>query len=168
MTVHTGTDALPLTAEAFRSVFRHHAAGVAVVTAYVGRPAGFTATSLCSVAAVPPTVSFSMSTSSSSWPVFQDASHVGVHILSESQPDLAATFAAGGSDRFAAPTRWRRGPQGVPVLDGVLAWLVCRIEATVPAGEHRLFVARAVAAEPCSGGRPLLYHDRAYARLSEG
>ncbi|MFI8347455.1 flavin reductase family protein [Streptomyces sp. NPDC085596] len=167
MTVHTDTDALPLTAEAFRSVFRHHAAGVAVVTAHVGRPAGFTATSLSSVAAVPPTVSFSMSTTSSSWPVFRDASHVGVHILSESQRDLAATFAASGPDRFAAPTRWRRGPHGVPVLDDVLAWLVCRVEATVPAGEHRLIVARALTAEPCSGGRPLLYHDRVYARLSE-
>ncbi|RDG36793.1 flavin reductase family protein [Streptomyces corynorhini] len=169
MTVHADADALPPTTETFRSVFRHHAAGVAVVTAQGGRPAGFTATSLSSVAVAPPTVSFAMSTSSSSWPVFRDASHVGVHILAADQRDLASRFAtAAGPDRFAAPTRWRRGPYDVPVLDGVLAWLVCRVEVAVPAGDHRLIVARAVAAESRSGGRPLLYHDRAYVRLCDG
>lgn len=37
-----------------RSVFRQHAAGVAVITAAGERPVGFTATSLNSVAAEPP------------------------------------------------------------------------------------------------------------------
>ncbi|GHF04129.1 MULTISPECIES: flavin reductase family protein [Streptomyces] len=142
-----------------RSVFRRHAAGVAVITAHGPRPAGFTATSLTSVAAEPPLVSFGVGTGSSSWPVIADAEHVGVHILGEHQSELAATFARSGADRFAPPTRWRSGPHGVPLLEGVLAWMVCRVVARVPAGDHRVVLAEAVAGDPTGDGRPLLYHQ---------
>ncbi|MFE2031873.1 flavin reductase family protein [Streptomyces scopuliridis] len=150
-----------------RSVFRQHAAGVAVITAQGEGPVGFTATSLNSAAAEPPLVSFGVGTSSSSWPVLAEAAHVGVHILGEHQRDLAATFARSGADRFAPPTSWRTGPEGVPVLDGVLAWLVCRVIARVPAGDHRLVIAEAVVGDPAGGGRPLLYHQGRFNALRD-
>ncbi|MDT0452680.1 flavin reductase family protein [Streptomyces hesseae] len=145
--------------ELLRSVFRRHAAGVAVITAQGARPVGFTATSLTSVAATPPLVSFGVGTGSSSWPVLAEAEHVGVHILGEHQRELAATFARSGADRFGAATGWRPGPHGVPLLEGVLAWMVCRVVARVPAGDHRLVLAEAVAGDPAGTGRPLLYHQ---------
>ncbi|MEU4133836.1 flavin reductase family protein [Streptomyces wuyuanensis] len=150
-----------------RSVFRRHAAGVAVVTAHGDRPVGFTATSLSSVAAEPPLLSFGIGAASSSWQVIAEAEHVGVHILSEDQRDLAATFARRGADRFAPPTRWRTGPEGVPLLDGVLAWLVCRVVARVPAGDHRVVIAEAVAGDPEGSGRPLLYHQGRFNALRD-
>ncbi|MFE3143687.1 flavin reductase family protein [Streptomyces scopuliridis] len=150
-----------------RSVFRQHAAGVAVITAQGEGPVGFTATSLNSAAAEPPLISFGVGTSSSSWPVLAEAAHVGVHILGEHQRDLAATFARSGADRFAPPTSWRTGPEGVPVLDGVLAWLVCRVIARVPAGDHRLVIAEAVVGDPAGGGRPLLYHQGRFNALRD-
>jgi flavin reductase (DIM6/NTAB) family NADH-FMN oxidoreductase RutF len=151
-----------------RSVFRQHAAGVAVITAQrAGRPVGFTATSLNSVAAEPPLISFGIGTGSSSWPVIAEAGHIGVHILGEHQQALAATFARSGADRFAAPTRWRAGPEGVPVLDGVLAWLVCKVVARVPAGDHRIVLAQAVVGDPAGGGRPLLYHQGRFNALRD-
>ncbi|MEV4685773.1 flavin reductase family protein [Streptomyces kurssanovii] len=150
-----------------RSVFRQHAAGVAVITAAGPRPVGFTATSLTSVAAEPPLISFGVGTGSSSWPVVADAGHVGVHILGEHQRELAATFARSGADRFAPPTSWRAGPEGVPVLDGVLAWMVCRVVARVPAGDHRIVIAEAVVGDPAGGGRPLLYHQGRFTALRE-
>ncbi|MGW4160328.1 flavin reductase family protein [Streptomyces sp. NPDC004788] len=150
-----------------RSVFRQHAAGVAVITAHGDRPVGFTATSLNSVAAEPPLISFGVGTGSSSWPVVAEAEHIGVHILGEHQQELAATFARSGADRFAAPTRWSRGPEGVPVLDGVLAWLVCRVVARVPAGDHRIVIAQAVAGDPDGAGRPLLYHQGRFNALRD-
>ncbi|MFJ9030360.1 flavin reductase family protein [Streptomyces sp. NPDC102274] len=150
-----------------RSVFRQHAAGVAVITAQGEDPVGFTATSLNSAAAEPPLVSFGVGTSSSSWPVLAETDHVGVHILGEHQKDLAATFARSGADRFAPPTSWRTGPEGVPVLDGVLAWLVCRVIARVPAGDHRLVIAQAVVGDPAGGGRPLLYHQGRFNALRD-
>ncbi|KPI08326.1 flavin reductase domain protein FMN-binding protein [Actinobacteria bacterium OK074] len=143
-----------------RSVFRRHAAGVAVITARGGAgPVGFTATSLTSVSAEPPLVSFGIGLGASSWPAVSEADHVGVHILGEHQQELAATFAKSGADRFGAPTDWREGPEGVPVLDDVLAWLVCRVVARVPAGDHRIVLAEVLLGDHSGTGQPLLYHQ---------
>ncbi|NDK23551.1 flavin reductase family protein [Streptomyces sp. TR1341] len=151
-----------------RSAFRQHAAGVAVITARgAAGPVGFTATSLTSVSAEPPMISFGVGTGASSWPAIAEADHIGVHILGEHQGDLAATFARSGADRFGAPTAWRDGPEGVPVLDDVLAWLVCRIVARVPAGDHRIVLAEVVLGDPTGGGRPLLYHQGRFTALRD-
>ncbi|GGV56772.1 flavin-dependent reductase [Streptomyces longisporoflavus] len=151
-----------------RSVFRRHAAGVAVITAQgPAGPVGFTATSLVSVSAEPPMLSFGIGTGASSWPAVSEAEHVGVHILGEHQLDLASTFARSGADRFGAGTRWYEGPEGVPVLDGTLAWLVCRVAARVPAGDHRIVLAEAVVGDPSGVGRPLLYHQGRFNALRD-
>ncbi|WP_405935595.1 flavin reductase family protein [Streptomyces sp. NBC_00726] len=153
--------------ELLRSVFRRHAAGVAVITAAGERPAGFTATSLNSVAAEPPLVSFGVGTASSSWPVLAEAEHVGVHILGEHQRELAATFARSGADRFGPSTFWRSGPEGVPLLDDVLAWLVCRVVARVPAGDHHIVIAQVIEGDPAGEGRPLVYHQGRFTALRD-
>lgn len=169
MTVSAGPGTFQLASpDLLRSTFRRHAAGVAVITASGARgPAGFTATSLTSVSADPPMVSFGIGTGASSWPVVAEAEYVGVHILGEHQGDLAATFARSGADRFGAPTAWSPGPEGVPVLDGVLAWLVCRIVGRVPAGDHRIVLAEVVLGDPTGAGRPLLYHQGRFTALRD-
>ena len=55
--------------EAFRLAFRRLAAGVSVITALDpdGVPVGFTATSLASLAAVPPMATFNMARTASAW-----------------------------------------------------------------------------------------------------
>jgi flavin reductase (DIM6/NTAB) family NADH-FMN oxidoreductase RutF len=150
-----------------RSVFRQHAAGVAVITAAGERPVGFTATSLSSVAAEPPLISFGVGTSASSWPVISRAEHIGVHILGEGQQDLAATFARSGADRFGPSTDWRTGPEGVPLLGGVVAWLVCRVVARIPAGDHHIVIAQVVTGDPSGGGRPLVHHRGRFTALRD-
>lgn len=169
MTATPGLTASPLaTADLLRSVFRRHAAGVAVITARGDAgPVGFTATSLTSVSTEPPLLSFGIGTGSSSWPTVCEAEYVGVHVLGEHQQELATTFARSGADRFAAPTAWREGPEGVPVLDGVLAWLVCRVVARVPAGDHRVVLAEVLLGDPAGAGRPLLYHQGRYSGLRD-
>lgn len=157
----------PASAELLRSFFRQHAAGVAVITAGGRRPVGFTATSLASASAEPPLISFGIGTGSSSWPVVAEAEHIGIHILGEEQRELAATFARSGADRFAEPTSWRVGPEGVPLLDGVLAWMVCEVVVRIPAGDHRVVLARAVAGDPAGEGRPLLYHQGRFNALRD-
>lgn len=153
-------------AAVFRSAFRRHAAGVAVITASgPAGPVGFTATSLTSVAAEPPLLSFGISLGSSSWPTVAGAGHVGVHILGDHQEALASVFARSGADRFGPATAWSVGPYGVPLLDGVSAWLVGRILSRVPAGDHRIVVAQAVAGDPHGPGSPLLYHQGDFHRL---
>ena len=138
-----------------------------MITAPVAGPVGFTATSLNSVAAEPPLISFGIGTGASSWPAVAEADHVGVHILGEDQQELAATFARSGADRFGPATDWRKGPEGVPVLDGVVAWLVCRVVARVPAGDHRIVIAEVVVGDPAGAGRPLLYHQGRFTALRD-
>lgn len=147
-----------------RAAFRRAAAGVSVITAASedGRPVGFTATSVASVATDPPVVSFNIGARSSSWPVLEVAEYVAVHTLGEGQEELAARFARSGADRFAPPTRWRRGFAGVPVLESVPAWLLCRVIARVPAADHRVVLAEVVGGDACGPGRPLVYHNQRF------
>ncbi|MFG2307945.1 flavin reductase family protein [Streptomyces sp. NPDC048566] len=160
--------ARPASPDLLRSVFRRHAAGVAVITAAgPAGPVGFTATSLTSVSAEPPVVSFGIGTGASSWPAIAECTHVGVHVLGAHQQDLAATFALSGADRFGSPTRWSKGPEEVPVLDDVLAWLVCRVVARVPAGDHRIVLAEVELGDSSGVGGPLLYHQGRFNRLRD-
>ncbi len=150
-----------------RQVMRHHATTVTVVTAPGepgSSPVGFTATSFTSVSLDPPLVSFCLDTGSSSWPAISSAQHVGVHILSRWQRDVAKTFATSGIDRFA-DVGWAPGPHGVPHLTGVLAFLLCRVADRVIAGDHAIVLAELLDASH-SPEDPLLFHhgDYAYVR----
>ncbi|GDY61187.1 hypothetical protein SAV14893_005800 [Streptomyces avermitilis] len=53
------------------------------------------------------------------------------------------------------------------MLDDVLAWLVCRVVARVPAGDHRIVLAEVVLGDPTGAGRPLLYHQGRFSGLRD-
>jgi flavin reductase (DIM6/NTAB) family NADH-FMN oxidoreductase RutF len=53
---------------------------------------------------------------------------------------------------------------GVPVLEGALGWLGCRIVARHPAGDHVIYVGQ-VEAAGVSEGEPLAYYRGAYAQV---
>ncbi|BCJ57483.1 flavin reductase family protein [Micromonospora endophytica] len=154
----------PVDPDTFRSLLRRQAASVAVVTAAGSPPVGFTATSFTSVSLRPPLVSFCLARSSSSWPTVAEAEHVAVHLLGADQRGVARTFATSGIDRFAAHSGWRYGPYEVPLLNGPVTWLLCRVTQRVTAGDHAI-----VLAEPLVGqhgaGDPLIYHMGRYAAL---
>ena len=155
-------------ADDLRRTFRRHAAGVAVVTANgTSGPVGFTVTSLASVSADPPRLSFNISHTSSSWPTVSLTRHLGVHLLSADQVELAATFARSGADRFGAPTVWARGPRRVPILDGCVSWMVGVVEERVAVGDHSIVVLRVLhLGGRTEAGHPLLYHDGGFRRLA--
>ncbi|MFD9032733.1 flavin reductase family protein [Streptomyces sp. NPDC059567] len=157
---HLATDLAP---DRFKQAFRAYPAGVVVVSADAGSgPVGFTATSLTSLSLTPPLISFAVATKSSSWPHVEQARTAVVHFLGSDQEPLARRFATSGIDRFAAPTAWRRLPEGEPVLSDVAGWLRVGIEDLVPAGDHRIVVARVLDAWQEPGRRPLLFHDGGY------
>ncbi|WP_328886261.1 flavin reductase family protein [Streptomyces sp. NBC_00316] len=150
----------------FRQAFRRYPAGVVVVTADAGHgPVGFTATSLASLSLDPPLVSFGIGTTTSTWPHIERADTAVVNFLGAEQQPVAKTFATSGIDRFAAPTAWRRLPEGEPVLDGVAGWLRLEIEQAVPAGDHRIVIARVVDTWIDERRSPLLFHDGSYHSL---
>lgn len=125
---------------AFRTAFREHPAGVVVVTLDAGSgPVGFTASSLASLSADPPLVSFGINATSSSWPHLLEADSAVVHFLSADHERLARTFATSGIDRFAETT-WERLETGEPVLTDADRWLRVAIQHRIPAGDSRLIV----------------------------
>jgi flavin reductase (DIM6/NTAB) family NADH-FMN oxidoreductase RutF len=153
--------------DAFKSVFRRHPAGVAVVTLADGdRPYGFTATSVISVSADPPILTFSIDSGSSSWPALSEADTVVINFLAASQVEVSARFATRGIDRFAE-VDWTRLPTGEPVLEGSAAWVRGRVVQRSAIG--RSFLVSVLALEATEGAptSPLVYHDRTYHAVGE-
>lgn len=162
---------IPFTADAFRSVFRSHPAGVTVIAGLRdGRPVGFTATSVISVAAEPPLLAFSLPETSSSWPAVRDAATLTVSFLHSDQREIAARFATSGIDRFAGGG-WSALPSGEPVIDGAQSWIRGIIVQRTAVGGSRLVTLQAIASSPIErpsgheASPPLVYHDRSYHRI---
>jgi flavin reductase (DIM6/NTAB) family NADH-FMN oxidoreductase RutF len=155
-------------ADLFRALLRRHAAAVVVITAPGAPPVGFTATSFTSVSLDPPLVSFCLANSASAWPAVQAADTIAVHVLTEGQEQVARTFSTRGIDRLAAHGAWRPGPDGVPLLDGVLARMICRVSQRVEAGDHTIVLATPEIGEHHAddGIAPLVYHAGRYAQLT--
>ena len=127
-----------ISADAFKTLFRRHAAGVAVITLRAGdRLVGFTATSVISVSADPPLLAFSVAGTSSSWPALQDAGTLVVNFLAADQADLSARFATRGIDRFAGGG-WSELPSGEPYLHLAPRWIRGGIVQRTPVGSSQL------------------------------
>ncbi|MFC4012515.1 flavin reductase family protein [Nonomuraea purpurea] len=153
-------------ADPFRRALAMHASGVVVITAQnSGVPVGLTATSFASVSLEPPLVSFYVDRSSTTWPRLGAADHFAVNVLTSDQAELAARFARKGIDRFAAPTRWRPGPLGAPLLADVSAHLICLPYERATVGDHILVVGLVVEADVHLPDRPLLYHQGRFGRF---
>ncbi len=144
-------------AESFRGAMRHHVKGVAIITTGLGAPVGFCATSLTSVSLQPPIVSFTVGLRSSSWSVVQAARYVMVHLLADSQADLAHRFGQKGQPRFGPDTRWHRDAFGLPALDEALAWLVVALVSHTPVGDHALVIGRVIACKQAVDRAPLVH-----------
>ncbi|WP_100349464.1 flavin reductase family protein [Luteimicrobium subarcticum] len=159
-----------LSPDAYKTVFRQHPAGVAVVALVddaTGRPVGFTATSVISVSATPPLLAFSIASTSSSWDALSRARTLAVSFLADDQDDVSARFATSGTDRFAAGG-WSALPTGEPVVDGALTWVRARVVQRTPVGSSYLVSLRAL--EHGTRGDatgPLVYHDRTYHRIGD-
>jgi flavin reductase (DIM6/NTAB) family NADH-FMN oxidoreductase RutF len=152
---------------AFKLAFRRHAAGVAVVTARTpdGVPVGFTATSLASLAAVPPLATFNMARVSSAWPAIEGTSHVLVHLLGARNKALADTLSGPHDDRFAGD-HWSPGPHDLPLLRDVPAWMLGRIVERVQVADNAVVVVQIEDGGLGADDEALLYHERTY--LSPG
>ena len=148
---------------AFKQAFRRHAAGVAIVTARDtdGAPVGFTATSLASLAAVPPLATFNMARTASAWHAIENTERVVIHMLGARDRHVAAKLAAEASERFVGD-HWHEGPEGLPIIDGVTAWMVGRIVARVPVENNAVIVVRIEQGAIGPEDAPLLYHERAF------
>ena len=158
----------PAVGELFRSTFRAHPAGVAIVTASGPEGAvGLTASSVASVAVDPPTLAFSV-TGGRSASVIAAAQSIVVHLVGAGQLELARTFADPAAPRFTQDMDWELLPTGEPILREAQWALRCDIIHRAPLGGSVLLAATVldIRANP-GASAPLVYHNREFHTLLE-
>ncbi|HEX6595605.1 MAG TPA: flavin reductase family protein [Acidimicrobiales bacterium] len=149
----------------FRSVLGHFATGVTIVAGVDdAQPIGLSVNSFTSVSLDPPLVAFCAAKTSSTWPRLRSVGSFTVNVLTEHQEALSRRFAARNLDKFH-DLRWWPAPSGAPVIDEVLAWVDCTLEAEYDAGDHVIVVGRVQELDVATDGRPLIFYRGGYGRF---
>jgi flavin reductase (DIM6/NTAB) family NADH-FMN oxidoreductase RutF len=146
----------------FRQLLGRFATGVTVVTALdsSGRAAGMTASALSSVSLEPPLVLVCVGLQAEFHKAMSAAGRFAVNVLAADQEHLSRQFAAIGGDHFAG-VRYREGPYGLPLLDGVVAHVFCDRWGRHEAGDHTVFFGQVTGGETFERP-PLLYFGSRY------
>lgn len=150
--------------EQFKQAFRLHPAGVALVAGQAPDGlVGLTLSSVASVSADPPVLSFSVTRATGSAGGILAASTFVVHFLAENQAAIATAYAMTGADRFTAEQGWQTLPTGEPYLPTATAALRCSIRETVAVGPSVLVLADVLDVYiPADEHPPLLFRDRTF------
>jgi flavin reductase (DIM6/NTAB) family NADH-FMN oxidoreductase RutF len=124
-------------AREFRQVMGRFATGVTVVTT-VERDIvhGMTANGFLSVSLRPPLVLVSLGRCRMN-EMLPRSGRYGISVLAHDQQHFAAHFAAQKPSAVEPTFTWR---QGLPLLEGALAHLVCRVADVHRAGDHVLWI----------------------------
>lgn len=161
LTIRSGSDSAR-----FRSVLGHFPSGVVAITSLGagGRPVGMAVSSFTSVSLDPPLVAFLPGKTSSTFPVIAERGTFCVNVLAADQEQVCGALSASGGDKFA-DVAWRPGPHGDPVIDGVVAWIGCTIDAVHDAGDHHIVIGRVDDLEAGTAVSPLLFFRSRYGHL---
>ncbi|MEU1598942.1 flavin reductase [Streptomyces sp. NPDC005708] len=150
----------------FRQVLGTYPTGVCVISAIHpdGAPVGMAVGSFTSVSLDPPLVAFLPDHSSTSWPKIRAAGRFCVNILGADQEHVCRAFASKAPNKFAG-LGWRPGPSGLPVLDGVVAWIECDLDAVHTAGDHDIVIGRVTQMSLGNPTMPLVFFEGGYGRF---
>jgi flavin reductase (DIM6/NTAB) family NADH-FMN oxidoreductase RutF len=124
-------------------------------------PVGMTANAVCSLSLEPLLLLVAFDNSARTLGVVRDGERFGVNVLAAGQEDLARLFASKRPEheKFAGVPHTVH--DGIPVIEGVLAWVGCRLERLVPGGDHTIGIGAVEAAE-AGHGEPLLWFHGGY------
>jgi 3-hydroxy-9,10-secoandrosta-1,3,5(10)-triene-9,17-dione monooxygenase reductase component len=149
----------------FRSLMAKFATGVTVVTSRgADGPAGMTANAVASLSLDPLLVMIGFEVRSRTLAAVRHSRGFVVNVLASDQEQVSRIFAGKQPEpeKFACCAYAERS--GVPVIEGALAWLRCRLDAVHPGGDHVIVVGNVVEMGG-NGGEPLLYYGGRYRRL---
>jgi flavin reductase (DIM6/NTAB) family NADH-FMN oxidoreductase RutF len=152
------------TGDDLRSLLRLFPSGVCVVTADAeGDRIGVTVGSLVSLSLTPPLVGIAVGKNNALHEVLRAARAFGVSLLRGDQAELAARFALG----MPPAALWegvavRPGSTGMPLLEGALGWIECRVHSEHDVGDHTFFVGEVVALDEGQAGPALAYRQHRY------
>lgn len=151
----------------FRQALGSFATGVTIITTCndEGKPLGLTVNSFNSVSMEPPMVLWSLANEAFSLPVFRDASHWAVHVLSSGQAELSTRFAKRGENKFKG-VDLETGINGIPLLTGCSARFQCKTAFQYDGGDHVIFVGEVMDFDR-SEAAPLVFHGGRYAHATQ-
>ncbi len=149
-----------------RDIFGHFATGVTVVTTRdgAGSPFGLTVNAFTSLSLNPPLVVVCIDKAAQCYSCFEESKVFAVNVLSEDQEELSRRFATKGIEKFGE-IKWHRGENNVPLLDGSIGTIECKIVNSYEGGDHTIYLGEIVSAN-ASEDRPLLFFKGKYHRLS--
>jgi 3-hydroxy-9,10-secoandrosta-1,3,5(10)-triene-9,17-dione monooxygenase reductase component len=148
--------------ERFRAVMGNFATGVTVITATSDSgPVGMTANAVASLSLEPLLLLVAFDNSARTLNVVRERRRFGVNVLAAGQEELARLFASKAPEdaKFAGVPHTVH--DGIPVIDGVLAWVGCRLEQLMPGGDHTIGLGAVESAE-AGEGSPLLWFRGEY------
>ena len=161
---------MTLDPDQLRLSMRAWSSGVTVVTAaYKGERHGMTVGSFTSASLEPPLIIISLHTESRTYRLVHAANAFAVTILAEDQQEISDRFAGripDTEDRFEG-LETETLVTGAPAIKNGLACLDCRVTQVIPAGMNTIFLAEVVASRSAGEGKPLVYHNRQYWKLSK-
>jgi flavin reductase (DIM6/NTAB) family NADH-FMN oxidoreductase RutF len=141
---------------AFRDVLGCCPTSVAIITAQSGNDRfGLVVGSFTSISLDPPLVGFFPGKESRTWRKIEETGRFCANVLSARQVDVSRTFSSNIEDKFAEISH-SASPGGLPLLDGIAAWVECSIDSVREIGDHFLVVG-AVEAMGKGGASPLVF-----------
>jgi len=154
--------------ELFREVFGRFATGVAVITS-AGRsgPGGMTANALCSLSLEPLLVLVCFENRARTLPIVRDSGRFAVNVLNSAQEELAGVFASKLPESEKLEGVAHRIEQGLPVIQGSLAWAACDLRELIAGGDHTIATGE-VTAMGLGSGEPLLWYSGRYHAVELG
>jgi flavin reductase (DIM6/NTAB) family NADH-FMN oxidoreductase RutF len=150
-----------------RRILGHFATGVTVVTTrdVAHNPLGCTANAFTTLSLVPPLILVCISQQSQTHGALQvDPAIFAVNILTRRQEDLSRHFASKRPDKFRTVAH-HDGITGVPLLEGVLAFLECRVVDRLARGDHTVLFGQILHLGAAAEGDPLLFYRGAYTAM---
>jgi flavin reductase (DIM6/NTAB) family NADH-FMN oxidoreductase RutF len=153
----------------FKLAMSHFTSGVTIVTAeHDGTQYGMTVASFASLSLSPPLVLVCIEKSAKTHHGIEAAGAFGVSMLAQSQSELSGRFASKKIDDKFAGVAVTPGEQfGVPLLDGAICALECRVHSALPGGDHAIFVGEVTDVRgPPADEPPLVYFRSGYRQLA--
>jgi flavin reductase (DIM6/NTAB) family NADH-FMN oxidoreductase RutF len=156
---------MPIDDARFKLAMSHFASGVTVVTTeHEGKPYGMTVASFASLSLHPPLVLVCVEKGAKSHDAIAAAGAFGVSILGAAQQDVSGRFASRREDKFEGVSV-RTGELNVPLIEGAICALECRLHAQLPGGDHSIFVGEVVDAR-VTDDAPLVYFRSGYREIN--
>lgn len=147
----------------FRDVLGHYPTGVVVITAMRadGTPGGLAVGTFTSVSLDPPLVLVCLRVGSATCAAIERQGRFSVCVLAEGHEEHSRRFSRSQpsvADPAFTPV------DGLPVIDGALAGMLCDVESMTVKGDHMVVFGR-VTRTHHEQDEPLLFFDSGYHRL---